>query len=107
MTTLLRPAAFIAAVMVGLFGLVAAPMSVQAEETVVTPIIDGDGFIRPPCASANTSTCNGWCSILVPGTCKPGFTTVTTYIYIGTDPRTGLPLYATNTTNTPICECKP
>ncbi len=79
--TFLRPAAFIAAVMVGLFGLVAAPMAVQAEVTVVTPIIDGDGTgigSLLPCPSTKP-TCTGWC---ITGTCTKYGNLVYQYVLI-------------------------
>lgn len=69
MTTLLRPAAFIAAVMLGLFGLVAAPMSVQAE-TVVN--------VAPPLCDFVGPACSGFCFI---GKCTIKFHTISVPVY--------------------------
>ena len=81
MTTLLRPAAFIAAVMLGLFGLVAAPMSVQAEVVISTEVATESRW----CHLTAAGQCQGLCIL---GTCKDKFETRTQTWYVNGVPYT-------------------
>ena len=96
MTTLLRPAAFIAAAVLGLFGLVAAPMSVQAEVMGVEAL-DGFIIIRLPCPSSAPG-CGGWCFT---GSCSGTYKNVR-HVYILPDGT----LYETIDRVLDFCSCK-
>jgi hypothetical protein len=91
MTSMMRPAAFVAALMLALLGVVAAPMATQAEVAVEPPLC---GFVGPGCT--------GSCSI---GSCTIQFhyIAVEVLIYIPLEDRYYRTYYLQN--NGASCDC--